>query len=112
MDPVFFSRLAAALKHPGVGFEHVSGSPLQRFLLRAWDTEFKDAKGNMIPMLCTYSDPAIAKLANIVLKIKVTDRRVRKTWERLGLRKAEVKFWSVEQKRGKIVIGEIRHRQK
>jgi hypothetical protein len=111
MDPAFFSRMGAALKRPALEFRHVVGTKFQSFLLVAWAGDVRDSNGTNFPPLCYYSDPAIANLFSILAKgqPQVTSAAVRKTWERLGLRKsATIQFWTVIKKGRKIVISEFR----
>ena len=112
MDAGFFLRLGAALKRPALDVEHISASKLQTFLLHCWASERKEKHGRIAPPLCYFSDPAIAKLATIMLKFtpEFSPAIVRKTWERLGLKKSKfIQYWTVREEDGHLIISELRH---
>jgi hypothetical protein len=89
MNARFFERLGRVLKKPGIGFENTY-SNLQRFLLITWATLYEKQKGKFFPPLCCFSDPALAEYVRIILKTSpISPDTIRKTWERLGLRKAQ-----------------------
>jgi hypothetical protein len=116
MNPVFFQRMGRLLKSPGKKREELSGTKLQRFLLNFWAFESKDRKGQVVPPLCFFSDPAIAELANYCLGANsYIAANVRKTWQRLGLQKSKKPlFLSVKvpakDAGGKISISQYRRR--
>jgi hypothetical protein len=71
MNPVFFQRMGRLLKSPVKKCEELSGTNLQRFLLNFWAFETKDRKGQVVPPLCFFSDPAIADLAKYCLGVDI-----------------------------------------
>jgi hypothetical protein len=110
LDASFFSKMADILKQPPKKFEHIDAAELQRFLIKLWANETPTKNGKTIPPLCYFSDPAISELA-IQYKIdsNATPQRVRKTWERLGLKKSrKPQFWTVCKSGTKILISEFR----
>lgn len=82
-------RLKRLLKREPHSMEYLLPSHLQRFLMDNWIITHNDRPQRNVPPLCFCSDPTIVELAKMCgIRPKVTDKYVRKTWERLGLRKA------------------------
>lgn len=87
MDPRFLLRLGEVLKRPGLKFAEV-GSIQQQFLLACWARPFNNDTGRTVPPLCCFSDPALARYFEVIFKEPpIAPDRIRKMWERLGLRK-------------------------
>jgi hypothetical protein len=87
MNATFFERMGRILKKPGIGPEHVY-TETQRLLLICWASNFKLPEDKYLPPLCRSSDPAIADFVTKTLRInQISPGRIRKQWERLGLRK-------------------------
>jgi|ERR1035438_4119644 hypothetical protein len=105
MDASFFLRLSRILKKPGIEFKHTF-SKLQQLLLIHWATAYKNREGKIMPPLCCYSDPALAEYVRIILKTTpISPSQIRKTWERLGLRKAhKIEIWEFKKERGKTIF--------
>jgi hypothetical protein len=105
MQSSFFLRLGRILKKPGIEIEHL-GSNQHWLLLDHWATPWLYNKATIIPPLCFFSDPAIAKFVAIELKLnEITPAKIRKMWERLGLRKAnKISVTDFNVKNGRAVL--------
>jgi hypothetical protein len=93
----FIGRLKRLSRQDPVTLEHRLGSRLRLFLIRNW---LGHANEPGWPPLCVCSDPVIAKLVMIRGGQRdVSDKLIRKNWERLGLHKSSsIECWGARMK--------------
>ena len=89
LDPPLLARLSRILgDKPGLEINH-RFSALHHYLLINWTTSQIHQIWEFMP-LCRVSDPVIAEYARIVLNTNpISPAKIRKAWERLGLRKCK-----------------------
>jgi hypothetical protein len=105
MDPEILQKLERYLRGPGIQFEHVRRK-LQSVLLDLWALPHTTPQGDVVPPLCYFSDPALAKFLEIRMNMNsITSHSIRKIWQRMGLLKAaKCRVRNVEKNGGKLLL--------